>query len=271
MKILDSHKPVLKILLFLACLAHVVSVKAADTLIIESAYLPKPDTVIVIHPNQAFFLYQPILLILPDRNQNPSSWVSNLDLQTMSDTTGWIIVCPGNGGNSWFIDSPFDSSIRHSSYVVDELLPQIMRKYHTDTSSVFILGFGMGGHGAMTIFLANQNLLAGAGNISGPVDLSEFSVDPESFRKILGPGFGNMFLRRSYSAIGMLGMAANKDVSFCLSITTDQSLESQYKDFAIECTDLGIPLTLYISNKEGDDYIQEELIRQFNFFRSIKP
>lgn len=87
----------------------------------------------------------------------------------------FIMVLP-EGERGWYIDSPVDSTSHYESYFCKELIPLVDSLYPTvkDPSGRAITGLSMGGHGALSLAINNQNLFSIAGSMAGGVDFRPF-------------------------------------------------------------------------------------------------
>ena len=104
-------------------------------------------------------------------------WYSNIiiripQMKDYADTYQSIIVCP-DGANSWYFDSPVDSSYRYESYISVDVVNYIDKNYNTirDKDHRAICGLSMGGHGAFFLALRHPDTFGAAGAISGGFDL----------------------------------------------------------------------------------------------------
>lgn len=245
-------------------------VSGADTLRIKGDYLRSADTIIIYSPETTRGLELPVLFLMAGRDMSASSWKQYADLQEMADTLAWIIICPGTGNNSWYLNSPADTQSRYTDHFFRELLPAL--EQWSDSSLfrdlVFITGLEMGGYGALNLSLEDPDLFNACGAIYPVFDLGEFSVDPDKFRQLLGDGFGNAFLRQSFSISPRLGKIANSALALHISIQEDADLEASWKNFREACSLWNVDMTYSVSGT-GNDQVLQELVRQVNAFRKM--
>ena len=81
-----------------------------------------------------------------------SDWASpQWDVAKYADVYDMIFVTP-DGADSWYLDSPVDSTYRYETYLVHELVPFVDAHYSTraDRTGRAITGLSMGGHGRCT-------------------------------------------------------------------------------------------------------------------------
>ena len=182
-----------KILIFLALfLSAVLSGQAAtlDTLRIPSAAMHRTFSAVVVVPQA----YQndttsfPVIYLLHGWSGSYKDWPAHIDLRPLADRYGFILVCPEGGYDSWYLDSPVDSSNRYETYIIDEVIPYIDGHYRTIRSKEgrAITGLSMGGHGSLYLALRHPQLFYAASSMSGGVDLT-FWPQKWGKAKWLGP------------------------------------------------------------------------------------
>ncbi len=128
----------------------------------------------------------PVVYMLNGHGGNNRSWSTVINLDSLATVHRVIIVCP-DGRNSWYWDSPVDSTMQMESYITEELVPWVDSHYHTRAypEGRAITGLSMGGHGALWLGLRHPELFRNAGSTSGGVDIRPF---PENWNmaKCLG-------------------------------------------------------------------------------------
>ena len=121
------------LLLSIFLIIGIVSTFAAkvDTVLTFSPTMNKEIPAIVITPDSYNGETQlPVVYLLHGHSGNFSSWTSSSDeaLQ-MADQYNFIIVCPDGNKDSWYFDSPMDSTSRYETYVAKELVEWIDSNY----------------------------------------------------------------------------------------------------------------------------------------------
>jgi len=98
-----------------------------------------------------------------------------------------LFVSPDGGYDSWYFDSPVDSSVRYETFMSKELITYIDSHYPTipDRTHRAITGLSMGGHGALYLAIRHKDLFGAAGATSGGVDFRPFP-DNWGIKKDLG-------------------------------------------------------------------------------------
>src|SRR6185295_19299442 len=143
------------IVLLLVCFFGLQSVAGTvDTINVPSAAMHRNIRCVVIKPkNYSYYTdYYPVVYLLHGWSANYAQWLTVApQLKSAVDEFPMLIVCPDGGYDSWFLDSPVDSSIRYETFLARELTFYIDQHYKTmaDASKRAISGLSMGGHGAM--------------------------------------------------------------------------------------------------------------------------
>lgn len=88
-----------------------------------------------------------------------------------------IIVTPEGTYDSWYIDSPVDSTSMYESYIAMEVPQWIDAHFRTKKSNEYraIAGLSMGGNGALCIATDYPGIFGAASSMSGAVDLRKYS------------------------------------------------------------------------------------------------
>lgn len=176
------------------CLLIAVSFfsKAAtvDTAIVYSQCMHKNVKCVVIMPDryQTDTTHLPVLYLLHGWSGNYSDWILKApDLLHAVDENGFIVVCPDGDYDSWYFNSPIDTTMKYETNVALEIPAYIDAHYRTIASrkARAITGLSMGGHGALYLAIKHKEIFGAAGSMSGGVDFRPF---PENWgiKKYLG-------------------------------------------------------------------------------------
>lgn len=162
-----------------------------DTLEIFSAAMRKNIKCLVITPEHYDASGQPypVLYLLHGYSGNFAGWLTDApQLREHADTYQMIIVCPDGGYDSWYLDSPVDSTIRYDTYISKEVVGFIDFYYHTrcDRSGRAIAGLSMGGHGAITLAIKHLDIFGAAGSMAGGLDLRLWKKNDWDLEGVLG-------------------------------------------------------------------------------------
>ena len=167
------------ILLFFVCKAVTVTASQIDTVMVMSKSMNKSISNIVIIPDSYATQKESfsVLYLLHGAGGDHTNWLAKVPaIKSYADQYNMIIVCPDGSPNSWYFDSPVDEKMKYETYLSEELIDTIDKKYNTSTekSGRAITGLSMGGHGAFYLAFKHQDIWGAAGSMSGGVDIRPF-------------------------------------------------------------------------------------------------
>ncbi|MCM4151450.1 esterase family protein [Arenibacter sp. N53] len=150
-----------------------------DTLYVQSGSMNKSIANLVILPDSYTEQKQgySVLYLLHGAGGDHTDWVTKVSaIKQYADAYNMIIVCPDGSRTSWYFDSPVDPSMRYETYVSEELVQSVDKKYNTlaNRKSRAITGLSMGGHGAFYLAFRHQDVWGAAGSMSGGLDIRPF-------------------------------------------------------------------------------------------------
>ncbi|RYY64565.1 MAG: esterase family protein, partial [Chitinophagaceae bacterium] len=170
----------------------------------------------------------PTVYLLHGLGGRYSDWVTKApELKAAADRLNVLVVCPDGAVNSWYFDSPVDSSARFETYVGSEIPAYIDAHYRSirERSARAISGLSMGGHGALYIGYRHPATFGAVGSMSGAVQLEYITAPMYGVEKRLGDT-SNKARYREYSIFGVL----NEKRSDSLALIVDCGTE----DFIVE-------------------------------------
>lgn len=246
----------MKKILSIICLAFAAGycMQAAPKLeIFKSENLHCADTVAVYSPStQISATGLPTMILLHGYSGCWRDWGKNMDLQDLCDRTGWRIICPDGFYDSWYLNNADPGKMQWRTFFWEECYPALNRKYGLKADKTFITGLSMGGHGAMNIFLDHPELFAGAGSMSGVLDVRYSSGSKELIAKILGQK--SVEKCDSASAIARLenlvalGQQQSRSKLLIISCgTEDNTFLPIAKLFEARCKEMGLKYISYYS------------------------
>ena len=216
-------KPVALISFLVTIFLHTYAAEV-DTVITRSASMHKDIKAVVITPNgYDKTQHYPVVYLLHGYSGNYADWITKAPLITSySDDYHLIIVCPDGDYNSWYFDSPVDSSKRYETYVSKELVSWIDSAYSTIATlkGRAITGLSMGGHGALYLAFRHQDVFGAAGSMSGGVDLQPFPANWD-ISKTLGNYAEHPEAWKNNSVINLVYLIANKNYPFMFDCGTE--------------------------------------------------
>jgi putative tributyrin esterase len=108
----------------------------------------------------------PVLWLLHGHGGNETDWLRNADLAREVERYPIVVVLPG-AGNSFYVNSWADSTLRYEDFLVRDLHEDVVRRYAVDTLREGIAGLSMGGYGALMLALRHPRRYRFAGVLSG--------------------------------------------------------------------------------------------------------
>jgi len=122
-------------------------------------------------------VFYPVIYLLHGLGGHFDNWTDKTKLGQYSVGFNCIIVTP-EGGDGWYTDSISVPNDRYESYIVEELIPEIEKKFHakTDRAGRAIAGLSMGGYGALKFGLKYPDKFILAGSFSGALGITTLST-----------------------------------------------------------------------------------------------
>ena len=243
--------------------------------IIDSPNLHCADTLVVYSP-QAPVLQRgiPTIFLLHGWSGDWKDWESHTDVQAVSDTFGFRIICPDGFYDSWYINKTDETQMHWRDFFWEELWPFIEREYGLSPETTFIDGLSMGGHGAMNIFLDHPELFAGAGSMSGVLDLKYSAGSRELIPPMLGVSdiedprcVAEGAVHRLERLPQICGERAGDKLLVISCGTSDRSFIPAAEEFACKCQEMGLKyIALYSPGKHRWPYWTGILPYHLEFF-----
>lgn len=189
-----------------------------DTVMVKSPSMNKDVKVVYVLPDKALDKKVcPVVYLLHGYSGNAQSWVAlKPELLQIADEKGLIFVCP-DGKNSWYWDSPKDSSYRYETFISSELVEYTDQHYATiaDRKARAISGLSMGGHGALWNAIRHKDVFGAVGSMSGGVDIRPFPKNWEMSRQ-LGELATHPEVWESHTVVNQLDKIENGDLAIIL-------------------------------------------------------
>lgn len=122
----------------------------------------------------------PVLYLLHGLTGHYNNWTDLTKLSNYATAYKLIIVTP-EGGDGWYTDSVSNDKEKWESYIVQELIPEVDKKFrtHTGRNQRAIAGLSMGGFGSLKFGLKYPEKFILAGSFSGALgaaDITEKTV-----------------------------------------------------------------------------------------------
>jgi len=137
----------------------------------------------------------PVLYLLHGLFGHYDNWTTNTKLAEYASQHQMIIVTP-EGNDGWYTDSGTVPSDKYESYLVQELIPDVEKRFRVNNNraSRAIGGLSMGGYGAVKFGVKYPEMFTLVASMSGALDAAAWSESDlrgfESIWRTLRPVFG---------------------------------------------------------------------------------
>lgn len=190
-------------------LQNCVQAGQVDTVEIYSAAMHKAIPCLIITPSDYSVLGNPYptLYLLHGWSGNYTGWHQEApQLPALADRYQVVIVCPDGGYDSWYLDSPVDSTVRYDTHLSKEVVAYVDHYYHTRSGRTgrAIAGLSMGGHGAMSLAIRHPEVFGAVGSICGGMDLRPFKKNGWDLQGVLGSPDTHWQNWEDYSVINLV-------------------------------------------------------------------
>src|SRR6476659_1259014 len=110
----------------------------------------------------------PVLYLLHGLGGHYNDWLLRTNVADYAAQYRLIVVTP-EGNNSWYIDNPTAPTDKYESYILQELIPDVQKRYRTIEARYgrAIAGLSMGGYGAFKYGLKSPSTFVFAASMSG--------------------------------------------------------------------------------------------------------
>jgi putative tributyrin esterase len=220
--------------------SHFHASARVETVQFHSALVGKtlPYNVILPGDYRASATRYPVLYLLHGWAGHYSDWVTRTNIADYAAPYRFIVVMP-EGNDGWYTDSGTIASDKYESYILQELIPDVQRRYRTIESRYgrAIAGLSMGGYGALKFGLKSPGTFAFAGSLSGALAATTWTEeDLKAFKGI------NDSLVAAFGARGSVQRKANDifEITRGLSISRAAALPYFYFDCGTEDFFVGV-------------------------------
>lgn len=128
----------------------------------------------------------PVIYLLHGWAGHYSDWLTRTNIADDAAQYRMIVVTP-EGNDGWYTDSATVVSDKYESYILQELISDVQRRYRTIESRYGrgIAGLSMGGYGALKFGLKSPGTFVFAGSLSGALAAPTWTeADLKSFKGI---------------------------------------------------------------------------------------
>ncbi len=136
----------------------------------------------VSYSNSNETVFYPVIYLLHGLGGHFDNWTERTKLAQYAAAYNVIIVTP-EGGDGWYSNSVSAPDDKYESYIVEELIPEIDKKFHTktDRANRAIAGLSMGGYGAIKFGLKYPDKFILAGSFSGAIGITDLPAASKQF------------------------------------------------------------------------------------------
>ncbi|MCT2409889.1 alpha/beta hydrolase-fold protein [Chryseobacterium antibioticum] len=263
-------KNLVSIVCVLAVSTHVSAQKVIHQDVF-SAKMNKNIKTIIITPDVQKGATYPSVYILHGYSGNPERTIKQdiPDLVQKAQKDKMIYVLPDGNYNSWYVDSPLVKDSQYQTFIGQELVEYVNKNYPVKNDKKFrgILGWSMGGYGAVNIGTAYNNTFGIVGSSCGALDFNSFGEGYTHYQvdKVLGPlDVINKNLLTD-SKTNLMATAGQQYIFDCG--TEDSQMIEMNRKFHKKLTELKIP-HLYIESLGAHDpqYWNRSLSEQLTLF-----
>jgi len=136
----------------------------------------------------------PVLYLLHGHGGHYTDWLTRTNVADYAARYRMIVVMP-EGNNSWYVDGAAGLNDKYESYILQELMPDVDKRYRTIQSRYgrAIAGLSMGGYGAIKYGLKYPSTFVFAASMSGAFGVTRYTEKEmggpnwDPFLKTLGP------------------------------------------------------------------------------------
>ena len=192
-----------------------------DTVSIYSPAMHKAISCLIITPSDYSVLGgpYPTLYLLHGWSGNYTGWRNEApQLPALADRYQMLIVCPDGGYDSWYLDSPVDSTVRYDTHLSKEVVAYVDHYYHTrrERAGRAIAGLSMGGHGALSLAIRHPEVFGAAGSICGGMDLRPFKKNNWNLQGVLGSPDTHGQNWEDYSVVNLVPRLKSADLKIII-------------------------------------------------------
>ncbi|MEO6589284.1 MAG: alpha/beta hydrolase family protein [Pyrinomonadaceae bacterium] len=196
----------------------------------------------------------PVVYLLHGLTGHYNDWTDKTKIVEYAKNYDYIIVMP-EGDNGWYSDSATIENDKYESYIMQELVPEIEKKFRANTNreSRAIAGLSMGGYGSLKFGLKYPEKFVLVGSFSGALRAAEWTAKEigNSGWKVLVDSIMNTYgaadsdTRKQNDIFKLLQAKPADDAKklpfFYLDCGTEDMLVLQARDFNLKLAEMKIP------------------------------
>jgi S-formylglutathione hydrolase FrmB len=145
--------------------------------------------------NQSRTTRYPVLYLLHGFTGHFPDWLTRTNIADYAREYRLIVVMP-EGNDGWYTDSAGVPTDKYESYILQELIPDVQKRYRTIEARYgrAIAGLSMGGYGSFKFGLRSPGTFVFVGSMSGAFGVTQYTEEEtgagaawETFLKLFGP------------------------------------------------------------------------------------
>lgn len=259
-------------------LAHASKI---DSLDIYSPSMRKTIRCLVVTPEGYSFSGKPypVLYLLHGWSGNYTGWLKDApQLRQQADAFQMILVCPDGGYDSWYLDSPVDTTVRYETHITQEIVPFVDYYYYTrrEPAGRAIAGLSMGGHGALYLAIRHPDIFGAAGSMAGGLDLRPFKKNTWDLQGVLGDPKTHWQNWEAHSVVNLLDRLKQTSLSLIIDCGLDDFFLPANRDMHQRLLEAAIPheYTERPGDHNGDYWgnaVDYQVVFFHKFFQKNQP
>lgn len=194
----------------------------------------------------------PVLYLLHGLTGHYDNWTTHTKLSDYAAQYPLIIVTP-EGNNGWYTDSATVPMDKYETYILEELIPDVQRRYRANATREgrAIAGLSMGGYGALKFGVKHPEMFVFAASMSGALgaaswtekDLKSPGVIRDSLMQTFGPANSPTRVANDLLRLAREASSPQKTALpfLYLDCGTEDFLFTNNRDFAALLVELKIP------------------------------
>lgn len=229
---------ILLMTLSVLCIGFQSFSQQVDTLNVYSPSMQKEVKTLVVHPSSATEKKSPTVYILHGYSGYPKRTLTQdiPALLALSAELQMTFILPDGNYDSWYLDADGKNS-KYETFVAKELVAYVQKHYNSDPTKTAIMGWSMGGHGALYIGARHQNTFSAIGSLCGVMDFSPFGK-AYGVPKILGDNPANW---AKYTVMSQIEKLKSSKQKIFISCGTEDILIAQNRKLHEQLLLLKIP------------------------------
>lgn len=195
--------------------------------------------------------FYPVVYLLHGLTGHFDNWADKTKLKDYAKNYNYIIVMP-EGNNGWYTDSATVSADKYESYIIQELIPEIEKKFRAKTGreNRAVAGLSMGGYGSIKFGLKYPEMFSLVGSFSGALGAASWS------KENLGQ---NQWVASSIITVYGNAETATRKENDIFKLVSEMPVD-KIKNLPFVYLDCGTEDFLYKSNREFANLLQERRI-----------